>query len=684
MTPSSCTAFSPEQSPQSRFDVVTARGLTPLVGRDAEVALLLDRWEQVKEGLGQVVLISGEPGIGKSRLAQALRERIEPPRYVRIEFRCSPYYQNSAFYPVLSHLQRFLGFRRDEPPEAKLAKLERLLQTYRFAHKEVVPLLATLFSLPHPERYPPLSLSPEKQKQQTQEALVAWLFEEAERQPVLVVWEDLHWLDPSSGEWLNLLMDQTATARLLLLLTARLEFRPPWGSRAHLTQLALPRFTRPQVEELVLRMTDGKRLPAEIVQQVVGRTDGVPLFVEELTKMVLESEWLAEGVEQYELTRPLPPLAIPATLQGSLLARLDRLPTAKEVAQWGATIGRQFTYEQLQAVAPWDAATLQHELTKLVAAELLFVRGDPPQATYMFKHALIQEAAYQSLLRSTRQRIHQRIAQVLETQFPETCAPSLNWWPITTQRRACTHRPCLLAAGWSARHRTLSQQRSRQSLHARACVAQDIAGHSRAYPTRTRATHGARPGVDGHQGPGCPGSGTRLRPGARVVSAGGPDPAALLGDAWTVELLFIAVGVTEGARAGGATPQPGPTPPQRRFPPEEPSGAGALPYSGVASLRLRKCTSSKGLPSTVPRDTTLWPYMALMLGSCASPMRLWPCGAWAIRTRPCRSHEARTLAHELAHPSTLTLALHFVAVLHQFAGETPRSPRTGRGRTCAL
>ena len=282
-----------------------------------------------------------------------------------------------------------------------------------------MPLLAALLSLPLPAHSPPLTLTPQRQRQKTLEALLAWLCAEAMRQPVLFIVEDLHWIDPSTLEFLTLLMAQGPTARMLTVLTCRPEFHPPWPLRAHVTLLTLSRLAHPQAAQMMLRMTGDRTLPMEIVQQVVAKTDGVPLFVEELTKTVLESGFLREADGAYELTTPLPPLAIPATLHDSLMARLDRLSTVKTVAQIGAIIGRTFAYEVLQAVAPLDEATLQQSLRQLVEAELLYQRGLPPPATYMFKHALIQEAAYQSLLKSTRQQYHQRIAQVLEARFPE-------------------------------------------------------------------------------------------------------------------------------------------------------------------------------------------------------------------------------------------------------------------------
>jgi class 3 adenylate cyclase/tetratricopeptide (TPR) repeat protein len=405
---------------QSRLDVAATTGLTPLVGRESELALLLERWAQSTAGLGQVVLLSGEGGIGKSRLVEVLRQRAVGEGSPCIVLRCSPYHTHSALYPVIEHLQRWLAWRRDEPPAAKLDRLEGVLQPSRLALDEVVPLLAALLSVPLPERrYPPVLLSPQQQRQRTLDTLVAWLLADAERQPVLAVWEDLHWADPSTLELLSLVIDQAPMTRMLTLVTARPEFRPPWAPRSHLTQLTLGRLPRPQVETMVRQLTGGKPLPAQVLAQVVAKTDGVPLFIEELVKMLLESGLIREDADRYALTGPLPPLAIPATLQDSLMARLDRLATARAVAQLGAVLGREFAYELIRAVAPMDEATVQRGLAQLVDAELLYQRGRPPQARYLFKHALIQETAYQSLLKSTRQQFHQQSAQALAAQFPE-------------------------------------------------------------------------------------------------------------------------------------------------------------------------------------------------------------------------------------------------------------------------
>jgi predicted ATPase len=409
-----------ESDAQSRLDVAAAIGLTPLVGRESESALLFDRWQQVKDGQGQIVLLSGEAGIGKSRLLQVLRDRVSNEPHLRLECRSSPYYQNTALYPITNLLQRILEWQPDDASETKLEKLEQMLQHYRLPLPETIPLFATILSLPLSEnQYPPLTLSPQQQRQKTLEIIVAMLLAQAEQQPVLFILEDLHWTDPSTLELLELLIDQIPITSICVLLTCRPEFEPPWGLRSHLTPIALNRFTRPQIEAMVAHVTDRKRLPVEVMQHLLEKTDGVPLYVEEMTKAILESGVLHEIDGHYVLAGPLTALAVPATLQDSLLARLDRLGTAKGIAQLGATIGRQFAYQLLQAVSQFDASTLQQELGRLVDAELVYQRGSVPEATFTFKHALIQDTAYQSLLKRTRQQYHQRIAQTLEARFPE-------------------------------------------------------------------------------------------------------------------------------------------------------------------------------------------------------------------------------------------------------------------------
>ena len=426
-TPQLLYRVTAESQAQSRFEAAVHTGLTPLVGREDELAFLHQRWMQAQAGNGQAVLVSGEPGIGKSRLMQELRERVASAGATHMTFQCSPYRQNSALYPIIEHLQRLLQFVPDDTPQTKLVKLQQTLGRYHFPQADTLVLLAAFLSLPHPQGVPDLTVSPQQQKELTREAFVAWLIEETEQQAVYSSWEDLHWADPSTLEVLEILLSQVPTSRLLTVLTFWPEFVPPWGARSYLSQLTLSRLGQTQVGAMVERVAGGKTLPKEVLAQITAKTDGVPLFVEELTKMVVESNLVRAVNNHYELTGPLPPLAIPSTLQDSLMARLDRLSTAREVAQLGAIIGREFSYELLHAVSPLDATALQQALQQLVEAELVFQRGLLPQARYVFKHALIQDTAYASLLKSRRQQLHHQVAQVLELQFAElvTSQPEL-------------------------------------------------------------------------------------------------------------------------------------------------------------------------------------------------------------------------------------------------------------------
>jgi predicted ATPase/class 3 adenylate cyclase len=392
-----------------------------LIGRDEETGLLRRAWQSTKdEGRGQVVLISGEAGIGKSVLVDGLRAEVRAEGLSRIAFRCSPYHTNSALYPVIEHLRRLLRSQPGDGAESRLEKLEAVLGSTGQPRAEVVPLFASLLSLALPEgRYPPLALSPQQQKQQIQDALIAWTLEEAERQPMLEVWEDLHWADPSTLELLGLLIEQAPTVPLLIVLTFRPDFLPSWPSRSHMTPITLNRLERHHSEALVARLAGAKPLPAQVVEHVVVKTDGVPLYVEELTKTILASDILREKAGRFELTGPLSSLAIPDTLQASLMARLDRLPRVREIAQLGAVLGREFAYEMISGLCTIGETTLQEGLGQLVGAQLLYQRGRPPRARYIFKHALIQDAAYQSLLKRTRQHYHRQVAELLESKFPE-------------------------------------------------------------------------------------------------------------------------------------------------------------------------------------------------------------------------------------------------------------------------
>ena len=413
-----------ESAARSRLEVAANTGLTPLVGRERETELLLKRWTQAVEGQGQVVLIEGEAGIGKSRLVQVLKEHVtQNSQAWLIECRCSPYHQNSALYPVIDLLEHVvLQFDRKDSAYEKLGKLEAFVGQYGFALEEVVPLFASLLSVPLHGKYVLPSLTPERQKQKTFQALLTMLMKRPTQQPVLFIVEDLHWVDASTLEFLDLIIKQLSMQRILILLTFRSDFNRPWGNHPNLTHIQLCNLVRKQTIAMIEKIVGGKALPSQVLQQVVARTDGIPLFVEEFTKMVLESGLLREREDRYELTGVLPSLAIPTTLQDSLMARLDRLGPAKEVAQLGSTLGREFTYELLSSISPLDERVLQRELTRLVEAGLIDQQGtDHAIGTkYTFRHPLIQETAYQLLLKSTRQQYHQQIAQVLTEQFPKT------------------------------------------------------------------------------------------------------------------------------------------------------------------------------------------------------------------------------------------------------------------------
>ena len=399
----------------SRFEALHASGVTELVGREEELELLLRRWSRAKSGEGQVVLISGEAGIGKSRLTAELLERLASEPHTRLRNFCSPQHTDSALYPIISQLERAAGFAHDDTPHTKLDKLDTLLGQSATSAPDA-SLLGAMLSLPNDGRYPSLELAPPERRQRTLFALVSQVVAFSRQNPVLMISEDAHWADPTSLELLDHVVNTIPSLRVLLIVTFRSEFEPRWIGRPHVTALTLNRLAEREVGAIIDGVIGNKVLPANIRRDIIERTDGIPLFVEEMTKAVLEAG--GEGAA-IAAAVPSPALAVPASLHASLMARLDRLGPAKEVAQIGAAIGRAFSYALLAAVAHRPEAELNSALDRIVAAGLLFRQGTPPYATYLFKHALVQDAAYGTLLREPRRALHARIAETLENQFVE-------------------------------------------------------------------------------------------------------------------------------------------------------------------------------------------------------------------------------------------------------------------------
>jgi predicted ATPase/class 3 adenylate cyclase len=401
-------------SAKGRFEALRATGLTALVGREEELELLVQRWSKAKSGDGQVVLLSGEAGIGKSRLIVALLERLATEPHVRLRHFCSPQHTDSALYPIIGQMERAAGFADDDTPQARLDKLDAMLT--RTSTPEVdVALFADMLSLPNDGRYPTLDLTPERRRHRTFEALSLQIEALTRSRPVLMIVEDAHWVDPTSMEAFGQAVGQIANLPVLLIMTFRSEFEPPWIGRSHVTALTINRLVERDVRAMIDNVIGNKPLSLEVRQDIMERTDGVPLFVEEITRAVLEAE--NEGAAQTIV--PSPALAVPASLHGSLMARLDRVGQAKEIAQIGAALGRKFSHPLLAAVVRKPEAELASALDRLIAAGLLFQQGVPPHATYLFKHALVQDAAYGTLLREPRRALHARIAETLQSQFTE-------------------------------------------------------------------------------------------------------------------------------------------------------------------------------------------------------------------------------------------------------------------------
>jgi predicted ATPase/class 3 adenylate cyclase len=404
---------------ESRFEATRSEWLTRFVGRQEELDQLQTFWQKAKRVEGQLVLLCGEPGIGKSRISNTLLDSIAEEPHIKIRYQCSPHHTNSPFFPVINQLERAARFERDDSPNTKLDKLEAVLSQAGDASLADAPLYAALLSIPAGARYPALKLTPQRQKEVTIEALTRQLLGLARSRPVVFLIEDAHWIDDTTLETISRSISSIKTAPVLVLITFRPEFLPPWLDQSHVTLLWLNRLPREQVGAMIIDVAGGKELPPELYNQIISKTDGVPLFVEELTKTILESGQLRAAGDRYIAIAPLPSHAIPATLHDSLIARLDRLASIKEIAQIGAALGREFSYCLLAAVAPTVGAPLDAALAQLGAAELIFARGEPPDSTYVFKHALVQEAAYASLLHSKRRQLHGQIADALTERFPE-------------------------------------------------------------------------------------------------------------------------------------------------------------------------------------------------------------------------------------------------------------------------
>ncbi len=405
---------------EGRFEARHGGKLTPFVGREDEIDLLLRRWSQASQGKGQIVMLCGEPGIGKSRITQALRERLEGRAVTRMRYQCSPYHEKSALHPVIEQFERAAEFTRGDGPENRLRKMEAVLLQALPAEQlsTVAPLFAAMLSIPAPH-YPALPLTPQRQKERTLAALIDQIAALSAQQPILMVFEDLHWIDPTTEEVLDMLISRVANLPVLLVATYRPEYTPRWQGEPHVTVLSVSRLNRRLGVELATSVTGGQSLPSTVLDEILAKTDGIPLFVEELTRAVLEGGLLRAGESGYELAGPLTTLAIPSTLQDSLMSRLDRLSEVREVAQTGACIGREFTRELLAAVLPIREQALESALTQLEDADLIVRRGVSPQATYSFKHALVQDAAYASLLQSRRQVLHRMIGEALEQRFSD-------------------------------------------------------------------------------------------------------------------------------------------------------------------------------------------------------------------------------------------------------------------------
>lgn len=654
------------------IEASTPAGLSPLTGRDLEVNLLKDRWEQAVDGMGQIILLVGEPGLGKSRLVHTLKQHVmgqavegEVDAPV-IEWRCAPHFQNTGLYPAIDFYERGLAFGREESPGDRFDRLLRRLEQYDLARPETVPLWAALLSLPTPERFPPISLPPARQREETFRVMLEWLRTRASRKPVLFVIEDLHWADASTIEFLGLFFDEGLNDRVLTLLTFRPEFQPPWPAAARQTTLSLNRLTKRQAADLMNQKT-GATVPAALIEQIYDRTGGVPLFVEEFTRMVQESGALNRTGDG-TASEILPAREIPATLQDLVTARLDRMEGEREVAQLGAVLGREFSLELISAATTLDEATLQAELAALVRAEILFSKGRPPRCTYTFKHALLEDSLYNSLVKDKRQQFHRRIGEAMESRFPQTVEtrPELlahHFTEAGLPEKAITY---WLKAGVRSRERSADNEaigHLRKGLSLLETLAESRARDERELQFLTTLA----PAYIAARGYAAPEVGTILLRARELCERSG-DKQQLFGimlGLWEWHIvradLRLCVGLaTDGMALAESANDPGMRMEALFMP-------GVTNYYRGHFADARKCFD-KALDNYEDSELTrFWTnytgHNASVTHRCYLALALWHLGYpdQAVRT----IHEARELAQLIGHTFTLGHAIDFAAVLFQ-------------------
>lgn len=406
---------------RSQFEAVKNKGLSPMLGREKEQSRLLQIWEETRNGRGKAVLLRGEAGIGKSRLLEYMKQVVAKEIDVlHLELYCNPFFQHTPFHPIIDLLERqILQFSKSESAETKRSKLTEVIRQANLDVSATIPLLADLLCVPLPSSSTRIDISSTEQKKRTIQTILDILWSQREKGYILLSIEDLHWADPSTLDWLDKFIEQLSARSVMMIGTTRPHFQPQWIEKGQIESLELNRLSSEDIERLSLYQTRGKALPEAVLTQIQSKTDGIPLFVEELSRMIVESDWMIEEDDHYSLSGVLGAIAIPSTIQDSLMARLDKLPTAKETIQMGAVIGCEFSFDLLNAASEKTEGELADELSQLVKAGLLYEKGTPPQVSYSFKHALIQETAYQSLLKSRRQQLHLRIAGLIETKFPQ-------------------------------------------------------------------------------------------------------------------------------------------------------------------------------------------------------------------------------------------------------------------------